>query len=287
MRTLIRSAVEADRIDLYLQPIVTLPQRKVRHYEALARLRTDRGDVLQAADFIAAAESAGLMPQIDNLMVFRCVQVVRRLLAKNRELGLFCNISGATLTDAAVFAQLLEFLDANRAIAPAIVFEFTHGAIRAAGPIENEGLAALAERGFRFSLDNLADLRIDARALATSGFRFVKVPASVLLDRRGGADIHPVDFADLLARYGIELIAEKIESEGTVVELLDYDVKYGQGYLFSPPRPVRAEVLQGAVERDNVGGRARGAAETPADTPTTTDKGARTSGLAQLVRGRV
>ena len=97
--------------------------------------------------------------------------------------------------------------------------------------------------------------------------------ANLLLDRRGGADIHPVDFADLLARYGIELIAEKIESEGTVVELLDYDVKYGQGYLFSPPRPVRAEVLQGA-------------AETPADTPAATDKGARTSGLAQLVRGR-
>jgi len=166
------------------------------------------------------------------------------------------------------------------------VFEFTHGAIRAAGPIENESLAALAERGFRFSLDNLADLRIDARALATSGFRFVKVPASLLLDRRSGADIHPVDFADLLARYGIELIADKIESESTVVELLDYDVKYGQGYLFSPPGPVRAEVLHGAAARGDAGGRASGAAETPADTPITTDKGARTSGLAQLVRGR-
>src|SRR5207247_9491280 len=137
MLALIRSAIDANRVDLYLQPVVTLPQRKVRYYEALSRLRTDRGEVVPAADFIALAEGAGLMPQIDNLMVFRCVQVVRRLLAKNRELGLFCNISGATLTDAAVFAQLLEFLDANRAIAPAIVFEFTHGAIRAAGPIEN------------------------------------------------------------------------------------------------------------------------------------------------------
>jgi cyclic-di-GMP phosphodiesterase TipF (flagellum assembly factor) len=32
-----------------------------------------------------------------------------------------------------------------------------------------------------------------------------------------------------------------------VVDLLDYDVRFGQGFLFSPPRPVRAEALQGAA----------------------------------------
>ena len=30
-----------------------------------------------------------------------------------------------------------------------------------------------------------------------------------------------------------------------MVDLLDYDVRFGQGFLFSPPRPVRAEALQG------------------------------------------
>src|SRR5580700_3518127 len=39
----IRSAIEGSRIDLYLQPIVTLPQRKVRYYEALSRLKADNG----------------------------------------------------------------------------------------------------------------------------------------------------------------------------------------------------------------------------------------------------
>ena len=43
---LIGKAVDANRIDLYLQPIVTLPQRKVRYYEALSRLRTEDGDVI-------------------------------------------------------------------------------------------------------------------------------------------------------------------------------------------------------------------------------------------------
>jgi cyclic-di-GMP phosphodiesterase TipF (flagellum assembly factor) len=50
-----------------------------------------------------------------------------------------------------------------------------------------------------------------------------------------------------LARSGIDLIAERIESETAVVDLLDYDVRFGQGFLFSPPRPVRAEALQGTA----------------------------------------
>ena len=37
-----------------------------------------------------------------------------------------------------------------------------------------------------------------------------------------------------------------------MVDLLDYDVKFGQGFLFSPPRPVRAEALQGVAERNDV-----------------------------------
>ncbi len=140
-------------------------------------------------------------------------------------------------------------MEANRAIAPALVFEFTQSAVRAMGPIEHESLAALAERGFRFSMDNLTDLRVDARELNERGFRFVKAPAPLLFNRVGAAstDIHPADFSDLLGRFGIDLIAERIESETTVVDLLDYDVRFGQGFLFSPPRPVRAEALQGAA----------------------------------------
>ena len=75
---LVDKAIEANRIDLYLQPIVTLPQRKVRHYEALSRLRTEDGEIVPAGDFIDTAESAGLMPKLDNLLLFRCVQLIRR-----------------------------------------------------------------------------------------------------------------------------------------------------------------------------------------------------------------
>jgi cyclic-di-GMP phosphodiesterase TipF (flagellum assembly factor) len=241
----IANAVDSNRIDLYLQPIVTLPQRKVRFYEAVSRLRTEDGEVVPAADFIEFAESAGLMPKIDNVLLFRCVQVVRRLQLKNREVGLFCNISAATLADASSFQKFLEFADANRALAPALMFEFTQSAYRDFGPVEFEALSALAAHGFRFSLDHVGDLRLEPKELFDRSFRFLKVPAKLLLNRAAGgqSDIHAEDFADLLARSGIDLISERIESESMVVDLLDYDVRFGQGFLFSPPRPVRAEAL--------------------------------------------
>jgi cyclic-di-GMP phosphodiesterase, flagellum assembly factor TipF len=246
---LISKAVEANRIDLYLQPIVTLPQRKVRYYEAVSRLRTQGGDIVPAIDFIDVAESIGMMPKIDNLAIFRCVQVTRRLLMKNRDVGLFCNLSAATLNDALIFQQFLDFMDANRALASSLMFEFTQEAYRSFGPIENEGLAALAQRGFRFSMDHVTDLHIEPNELADRSFRFFKVPAKLLLNKIVGmqSDIDPEDLADLLARAGIDLIAERIENELTVVDLLEYDVRFGQGFLFSPPRPVRAEALQGSM----------------------------------------
>jgi cyclic-di-GMP phosphodiesterase TipF (flagellum assembly factor) len=243
---LIGRAVDEDRIDLYLQPIVTLPQRKVRYYEAMSRLRTEAGDVIPASDFIELAENVGLMPKIDNLLVFRCVQVTRRLQLKSRDAGVFCNISASMLTDPAYFKQFLDFMDANRALASSLMFEFNQSAYRVFGPLEQESLAALTERGFCFSMDHVGDLRMEPEELADHSFRYLKVPANVLLDRSIGAqnDIHPEDLADLLARSGIDLIAERIDSEGTVVDLLDYDVRFGQGFLFSPPRPVRVEALQ-------------------------------------------
>jgi len=252
---LIAKAADTNRIDLYLQPVVTLPQRKVRYYEALSRLRTESGDVIPAGDFIEIAEGAGLMPKIDNLLVFRCVQVVRRLQLKSRDVGLFCNISASTLTDAVYFKQFLDFMEANRALGGSLMFEFTQSAYRAFGPIEHESLAALAERGFRFSMDHVTDLRMEPKDLADRAFRYLKVPGKLLLAKTTGAqsDIHPEDLADLLARFGIDLIAERIESESMVIDLLDYDVRFGQGFLFSAPRPVRAEALQGSGAQSGPG----------------------------------
>ena len=239
----IKNAVEENRLDIYLQPMVTLPQRKVRFYEAVTRLRDDKDQILTADDFIATAESGGLIGRIDHMVMLRCVQVLRRLMVRNKDVGVFCNVSAATLGSQANFAQCLDFLEANRALAPSFVLEFKQATFRNLGPTETEHLAALSQRGYRFSIDHVSDLRVEPRELADRGVRFIKVPAALLLDPRQSStsDIHPSDLSDLLGRFGIDLIAEKIEGERAVVDLLDFDVRFGQGFLFAPPRPLRPE----------------------------------------------
>jgi cyclic-di-GMP phosphodiesterase TipF (flagellum assembly factor) len=239
----VKNAVEDNRIDIYLQPMVTLPQRKVRYYEAVTRLRDDKDQILVAEDFIGIAEAAGLIGRIDNMVMLRCVQVLRRLMVRNKDVGIFCNVSATTLGNHAIFAQCLDFLDANRALAPSFVLEFKQSTFRNLGPTETDHLAALAQRGYRFSIDHVTDLRIEPRELADRGVRFIKVPAALLLDPKqmSSSDIHPSDMSDLLGRFGIDLVAERIEGERSVVDLLDYDVRFGQGFLFAPPRPLRPE----------------------------------------------
>jgi len=239
----VTSAVEENRLDIYLQPLVSLPQRKVRFYEAVTRLRDDKDQMITADDFIGIAEAAGLIGRIDHMVMLRCVQVLRRLMVRNKEVGVFCNVAAATLGNPATFAQCLDFLEANRALAPSFVLEFKQSTFRNLGPTETEHLAALAQRGFRFSIDHVTDLRIEPRDLADRGVRFIKVPAALLLDQRNSStsDIHPSDLSDLLGRYGLDLIAERIERERAVVDLLDFDVRFGQGFLFAPPRPLRPE----------------------------------------------
>jgi cyclic-di-GMP phosphodiesterase TipF (flagellum assembly factor) len=249
----VRSAIDSGRIDIYLQPIVTLPQRKVRFYEAMTRLRDDNDQILTADDFIATAETAGLMARIDHTVMLRCMQVLRRLMVRNKDVGVFCNVAAATLSNAEIFAQCRDFLEANRALASSFVLEFKQSTFRALGPAESEHLAALAARGYRFSIDHVADLRIEPRELADRGVRYIKVPAALLLDQKQGAtaDIHASDLSDLLGRFGIDLIAERIEGERAVVDLLDYDVRFGQGFLFAAPRPLRPEGASAAGESAN------------------------------------
>jgi cyclic-di-GMP phosphodiesterase TipF (flagellum assembly factor) len=252
MIAMVRDAIDSGRVDLYLQPIVTLPQRKVRYYEAFTRLRTADGAVLQPSEFLDAAEAGGMMPRIDQLLLSRSVQVIRRLQLKNREIGLFCNVAASTLNDPELFPEILQFMDANRALASSLMVELRQSTLRAMGPLETEGLAALRELGFRFCMDAVTDLRMEPRDLGERGIRYVKVAAPFLLGEAAsaGSDIHAADLSDLLGRYGISLIAERIEGETQVVDLLEYDVRFGQGFLFSQPRPVRAEALRSAAETD-------------------------------------
>jgi cyclic-di-GMP phosphodiesterase TipF (flagellum assembly factor) len=242
---LVQRAVKAGRVEIFLQPIVTLPQRKVRYYEATPRLRADDGSLLQPSDYDHLARAGRLQPEIDLQVLLRSVQVLRRLATRNRDVGLFVDLSADTLADTEAMVRFAEFLEANRAFGSSLVFQIAQDQMRMLGLVEADALRGVVERGFKLALHGIQDLRFDARDLAERGVKFVKVPANGLLDRTRdiGAEIHPADLGDLFSRHGIDLIGDHIDTEGQVVDLLDYDVKFGQGNLFAPAKPVRADVL--------------------------------------------
>ena len=242
----IRRSLETNRVDLYLQPVVSLPQRKVLYYEGLSRIRTDRGELIMPRDYMRVAEPAGMMPAVDNILLFRCIQVVRKLAQRNSKAGVFCNISAFSLLDSDFFPQFIEYMQHNKDLAQQLIFEFSQMTVNGAGPVEEASLEALAALGFRFSMDQVTSLKLDPKELHDRNFRFIKVSAQTLLDGRqmAAGDIDAGDLKELLRRNGIQLIVDKVESEREVIDILDLNVAFGQGYLFGEPRPVRESVLR-------------------------------------------
>jgi cyclic-di-GMP phosphodiesterase, flagellum assembly factor TipF len=245
MVELIRRSLEDDRVDLYLQPVVSLPQRKVRFYEALSRLRADDGTIIMPSQYIRVAEPAGLMSLVDNVLLFRCIQVLRSWTQRNKDIGVFCNLSHGTLQDAGFFSQFIEFMQQHRELASLLIFEISQETFANCGPAENSNLAYLADLGFTFSMDKVTTLDIDFAAARARQIRYFKVPAELLLGDAGraGSRVHPADLKELLGRFGMNLIAERIEHERDVVDLLDYNVDFGQGFLFGAPKPIRESIF--------------------------------------------
>jgi cyclic-di-GMP phosphodiesterase TipF (flagellum assembly factor) len=252
---LVRDALDENRVDLYLQPVVGLPQRRTYFYEGYTRIRTAEGKVIAPGAFLAAAEEAGLIADVDNLLLLRCVQIVRRLTKQDKRVGVFCNVSIRSLADEDFFPAFLEFLRRNSDLAGALIFEMSRAAFEGRSAIAARNMARLSDYGFRFSLDGVNDLSVDLAELQRAGVRYVKVPGTRLIELVNGGEpiagrepgaIRSEDVAGLFARYGVDLIAEKVETDATVVEILDLDIAYAQGHLFGAPRPVRDDVLSEA-----------------------------------------
>lgn len=114
-------------------------------------------------------------------------------------------------------------------------------------------MAKLADLGFRFSLDKVSDLALDFQDLARADVGFVKIGAPLLLEElqeddgrlsfKSLPDLAAADLAALARRHDVELVAEKVESERQVVDILEIDIGFGQGHLFGEPRPIRDAVL--------------------------------------------
>lgn len=237
---IIQNALEDNRVDLYLQPIVKLPSRKPAYYEAYSRVRDAGGSIIFPREYLPLAEASGLIGTLDNLLLFRCIQVIRKLGPRRRDVRFFCNISPASLADRDFFPQFIDFMINNPDLSDRLVFEFSQASIRDQSEDVERSLSSLGRRGFRFSMDHVTDLSFDPPTLALRHFSVIKVAADIFLDGEG--EIRKEDLKEVLARQDIDLVIEKIEAESQVIDILDYGVQYGQGFLFGEPRPSRDDL---------------------------------------------
>ena len=241
----VTNAIEQRRVDIFLQPVVSLPKRKTAYYEVFTRLRNEKNNLILPDLFVPVAEEAGLMPLIDNMMLLRAIKIIRQMDQRTSAKGLFCSLSTQSLVDPDFFPKLVAFLEKNRDLSGRIIFEISQAQKKTAGPLERDGMRRLARLGFHFSLDKVIDLDIDFDELARMNFKYVRISADRLVNGMAdlGARIHGADKADYLKRFGLHLIVERIETERELATLADYSISLGQGYLFAEPRPIRPELL--------------------------------------------
>jgi len=235
---MVREALRDNRVDLFVQPIVSLPQRKRRHYECFSRVRAEDGSILMPESYLGVAERAGLIAAVDNMLLFRGVQLVRRVQKNNAEVGIFVNISEHTLADVRFLREFVTFMAANRDLAPYLVFEFSQASVERHRDTGLKELDRLGKLGFRLSMDQVTSIDFDIEELKSLHIRFLKIEAAKLIEQtratRQRLDMRA--FKQALDRQAVDLIVEKIESEATMVEILDMPVDFGQGYLFGEPR---------------------------------------------------
>ena len=246
----LNEAVESGRLDLFLQPIVTLPQRKTAIYEATLRPSQSLGAPLPLPELRAAAAEAGLAAALDLNLLRRAERLLSGFSERGRETQMIAPLSLAALRDPDVARFLRDAGQRDPKLARNLIIGVPQSVQKAAGPLEAEAMAAISASGLRLALTDTDDLKLDLNMLAAQGVKFLRLTASRLLlagqGAQHGLEIHTADLSRLLERFGIQLIAEGIGSEAAVLDLLDYQVPLAQGDLFAAARQVRPEVL---VER--------------------------------------
>ncbi len=236
VRELVEYAVDLKRVDVFVQPIVRLPQRQTRFFEIYARIRARAGQYIPAGRYLPIAEQDNSDEAIDNLLLLHCLKTIRESAHIKNAAPFFLNIKSDLLHDAKFMNVFLAFMAKNKDLAPRLVFEIRQSDYESMPTKLLEVMRGLGRLGCGFSLDHVEDLNMNIADLQHFKVRFIKIEASKLLDAsRGGEFTTMHKNKRKLEGNGIGVIVEKIETEDQMRALLDFDLHYGQGFLFGKP----------------------------------------------------
>lgn len=237
LEAVLERAVGTEDIEIHLQPVMTLADRRTQLYAAHPRVRDGRGGLIRPETYGRAAYEAGLAADIERIAFRRTVQILSRLVERGKQRPMFCPISAETLRDGTFLRAIHETLKAGPALSANLILEMPEASIGQLGAAERDAVHALANAGFRFALKDV--LQLDMAALGDLPIAFVKLAPAVLRGQPGAA-------AGLVARVrsiGAEPVVDGVMEEHDIAIAQALNIVLGQGSLLSEPRPLKADVI--------------------------------------------
>lgn len=237
----IRRAVEEGQLRLHFQPIVSLEDRRTVGVEALVRWDHPQRGLLEASEFLALAESAGLLTPVGNWAMeeaFRQYALWRGKFSSSPDFFVAVNLSTGQCRQPGLVESIRSLLERHDVRGEDLQVEVTEETLDQAGTqlaqLERLGAAvAVDDVGTGYvSLGQLARLKIDALKVDGS---FVARMAEHEEDRATADAIVRVGKA-----LGLPVTAEGVESEEQYALLKEMGCDLGQGSFFAEPFPATA-----------------------------------------------
>lgn len=238
IRSLLQDALRKETLDIVVQPVMRLPQRRPAMLEILARLPGGKGQQpITAGRFLPHLKEAKKVPVMDRLALQYCFNLLTDHSRRQHDLPYILNIQPETFRDADYMGKLLSYLRGSQTIAPRLIFEMSQNDYRTMTDQVRSIADALAGLGCRFSMDHVDNPQFTRTYLQDNHIAFVKLSGARLAQMaRSICGVETVQrIKDNLARHGVALVAEGIEEEHILMDILDLGLDYGQGFLFGQP----------------------------------------------------
>lgn len=230
----LRSALADNRLELFLQPIVSTTDLEVVMYETLVRMRED-DELVAPGVFLPAAENLGVIHEVDRVVVRKALD----LLEQHETLRLTVNLSGKSLDDRTLLEMLSSRLEARPQVAGRLVFEVTETSAVVDIDAAQRFSQTLQELGCDFALDDFGAGFASFTYLKRIPSKYLKIDGQFVGPPRSKTDDVVIDSVVNLGR-ALEMItvAEFVEDEATLKRVTEAGVDLAQGYHLGRPMPV-------------------------------------------------
>ncbi len=233
-------ALAQEEFVLHYQPIVSLKDGRVAHYEALLRLADEEdGRLVAPACFLPAAERYGLIRDIDRLVLDK---VAALLGPEHGEHGMSIamNLSALSVTDRGMLAYIERQLELHGADASKLVIEVTETASISDMERAKAFCAGVQALGAAIALDDFGAGFGSFHYLKHLPFRYLKIDGDFIRGLPGSPNDQLVVKAlvEVVRGMGRRTIAEFVGDEATMRLLREYGVDYAQGFEVGRPQAV-------------------------------------------------